>query len=154
MKPLFIISIVIIALATYSCKNSNSSSNSSKTNPAETSSSATQSSSSSSATPANTDDANANELMDTTKLKGDMNDMLNSVISGKPDTTKLKKAASDIMTTDANMLSDSGIDKMYGNSNDPAAKAAADALKKARNGMGLTPGKLDSMRKEAAALQH
>ena len=41
------------------------------------------------------------------------------------------------MTTDAKILSDSGIDKMYGNSNDPAVKAAADTLKKMRNGMGL-----------------
>ncbi len=96
----------------------------------------------------------ANDLIDTTKLKSDLNDILNSVVSGKPDTTKLKKASGDIMTTDANVLSDSGIDKLYGNSNDPSVKAAADALKKMRNGMGITPGKLDSIRKEASALQH
>ena len=152
MKSLIIILIVIISLATYSCKNQNSSAKISTANSGDTSSPVTQSSSPVSSTPANAE--KANEMMDTTKLKSDMNDMLSSVTSGKPDTTKMKKAAGDIMTTDANMLSDSGIDKMYGNSNDPSVKAASDALKKMRNRMGLTPGKLDSMRKEASDLQH
>ncbi len=92
-------------------------------------------------------------LIDTTKLKSDFTDVLTSVASGKPDTTKLKNAASDIMTTDAKISSDSGIDKMYGNSNDPAVKAAANTLKKMRNGMGLTSDKLDSIKKEAEKLK-
>jgi hypothetical protein len=68
-----------------------------------------------------------------------------------PDTSALKAAASDILTTDANVLSDSGIDQL-GDKNDPAAKAAQDALKKMRDGMGLTPAKLDSIRKAGASL--
>ena len=98
-------------------------------------------------------DETSSPLMDTTKLKSDLNDIMSSVVSGKPDTTKLKNAASDIMTTDAKILSDSGIDKMYGNSNDPAVKAAANTLKKMRNGIGLTPDKLDSIKKEAETLK-
>lgn len=100
-----------------------------------------------------TSDVTSDPLMDTTKLKSDLNDIITSVASGNPDTIKLKNAASDIMTTDAKILSDSGIDKMYGNSNDPAIKAAANTLKKMRNGLGLTPGKLDSMKKEAEKLK-
>ncbi len=92
-------------------------------------------------------------LIDTTKLKSDFNDVLTSVASGKPDTIKVKNAASNIITADAKILSDSGIDKVYGNSNDPAVKAAANTLKKMRNGMGLTPGKLDSMKKAAEQLK-
>jgi hypothetical protein len=61
--------------------------------------------------------------------------------------------ASDILSTDAKVLSDSGIDQLYGNSNDPAVKAAGDALKKMRNGMGITPDKLDSIRKAANQLK-
>jgi hypothetical protein len=98
-------------------------------------------------------DETTSSLLDTTKLKSDLSDIITSVASGNPDTTKLKNAASDIITTDAKILSDSGIDKMYGNSNDPAVKAAANTLKKMRNGMGLTPGKLDSMKKEAEKLK-
>ena len=96
-------------------------------------------------------DETSSPLMDTAKLKSDFSDVLNSVASG--DTTKLKNAASDIMTTDAKILSDSGIDKMYGNSNDPAVKVTANTLKKMRNGIGLTPGRLDSMKKEAEKLK-
>ena len=95
---------------------------------------------------------NITQLIDTTKLKSDLSDVLNSISSGKPDTAKLKKAASDILTTDAKVLSDSGIDQLYGNSNDPAVKAAAAALKKMRNASGLTPDKLDSIKQAAAAL--
>ena len=94
----------------------------------------------------------ATPLIDTTKLKSDLSDVLNSISSGKPDTTKLKAAASDILSTDAKVLSDSGIDQLYGNSNDPAVKAAAGQLKKMRNSMGITPDKLDSIKKAAATL--
>ena len=95
----------------------------------------------------------ANPLIDTTKLKSEINGVLSSLSSGQPDTAKLKAAASDILSTDAKVLSDSGIDRLYGNSNDPAVKAAGDALKKMRNDMGLTPDKLDSLRKAASQLK-
>ncbi|MFZ1798759.1 MAG: hypothetical protein WAU24_02760 [Chitinophagaceae bacterium] len=89
--------------------------------------------------------------VDTTKLKTDMNDLLNSIATGNPDTTKLKNTASDFLTTDATMLSDSAIDKMYGN--DPQAKQAAGLLKKWRDKMGITPAQLDSIKKAAASLK-
>jgi hypothetical protein len=92
-------------------------------------------------------------LIDTTKLKSEINGVLSSLSSGQPDTAKLKAAASDILSTDAKVLSDSGIDRLYGNSNDPAVKAAGDALKKMRNGIGITPDKLDSIRKAASQLK-
>ncbi len=154
MKRFLLLIPAMVALLLFSCKNNNENSKSNSVITSEKESPSSKNADDKESTTSKSIDDNTNELMDTTKLKGDMNDMLNSVISGKPDTTKLKKAAGDIMTTDANMLSDSGIDKMYGNSNDPSVKAAADALKKMRNGMGITPGKLDSMRKEASALQH
>ena len=154
MKRFLLLIPAMVALLLFSCKNNNENSKSNSVITSEKESPSSKNADDKESTTSKSIDDNTNELMDTTKLKGDMNDMLNSVISGKPDTTKLKKAAGDIMTTDANMLSDSGIDKMYGNSNDPSVKAAADALKKMRNGMGITPGKLDSMRKEADALQH
>ena len=154
MKRFLLLIPAMVALLLFSCKNNNENSKSNSVITSEKESPSSKNADDKESTTSKSIDDNTNELMDTTKLKGDMNDMLNSVISGKPDTTKLKKAAGDIMTTDANMLSDSGIDKMYGNSNDPSVKAAAAALKKMRNGMGITPGKLDSMRKEADALQH
>jgi hypothetical protein len=95
----------------------------------------------------------ASLLIDTSKLKSEINGVLGSLASGQPDTAKLKAAAGDILSTDAKVLSDSGIDRLYGNSNDPAVKAASDALKKMRNGMGLTPDKLDSIRKAAGQLK-
>jgi len=92
-------------------------------------------------------------LIDTSKFKSEINGVLSSLSSGEPDTAKLKAAASDILSTDAKVLSDSGIDRLYGNSNDPAVKAAGDALKKMRDGMGITPDKLDSIRKAASQLK-
>jgi hypothetical protein len=92
-------------------------------------------------------------LIDTTKLKSDLNAVLGSLSGGKPDTAKLKAAASDILSTDAKVLSDSGIDQLYGNSKDPAVKSASDALKKMRDGMGITPDKLDSIRNAANLLK-
>ena len=99
--------------------------------------------------PANT----AQQLIDTAKLQADMNNVLNSLASGKPDTNALKKAGSDVLTTASQVLSDSGIDKLYGNSNDPAIRAAAATLKKFRNATGATPAALDSMRKAADLLK-
>jgi hypothetical protein len=90
--------------------------------------------------------------LDTEKLKQDIGDVMRSMDAGHPpDTNALKAAASDILTTDANVLSDSGIDQL-GDKNDPAAKQAQDELKKMRNAMGLTPAKLDSIRKAGASL--
>lgn len=99
--------------------------------------------------------ANADKpLIDTTKLKSDLNDVLNGIASGTPDTNKLKAAASDILSTDAKVLSDSGIDQLSGNSNDPAVKAAAAELKKMRNAMGITPAALDSIKQAASTLKN
>ncbi|MEP6682171.1 MAG: hypothetical protein ABJA35_02885 [Parafilimonas sp.] len=142
MKQLLFILIAIILLATYSCGNQSSSSNVSKSDSVVKNSSATTN-----------DETSASPLLDTTKLKSDLSDIISSVASGNPDTTKLKNAASDIMSTDVAMLSDSGIDKMYGNSNDPSVTAAKNALKKMRDGMGITPDKLDSIKKAAAQLK-
>lgn len=93
----------------------------------------------------------AQQILNTNKMKSDLNDVLSSS-AGKPDSNKLKHAASDILSTDAAMLYDSGIDKLYGNSNDPGVKAAKDALLKMRNAMGITPGKSDSIKKAADGL--
>lgn len=103
-------------------------------------------------TPAN-QSKSANEqspLADTAKIKSDINDMVNSITSGKPDTTKLKNAAGDIISTDVNVLSDSGINKLTGS--DPSAKQAGEMLKKFRDATGLTPAALDSIKKAAASL--
>jgi hypothetical protein len=96
--------------------------------------------------------AAAAQLINTTKLKGEMNSLLNSIASGKPDTNALKMTAKDVLNTTNQMLSDSGIDKLYGNSNDPSVKAAAEMLKKYRNGMGITPAMLDSIKQTAGKL--
>jgi hypothetical protein len=98
------------------------------------------------------DDNPFNQLMDTTKLKADVNNILNSIATGKPDTNALKTAGSDILSTTANVLSDSGIDKLYGNNNDPAVVEAKNILKKMRTATGLTPQSLDSMKQAAAKL--
>jgi hypothetical protein len=91
-------------------------------------------------------------LIDTQKLKQDIGDVMRSMDARHPpDTTALKATASDILTTDATVLSDSGIDQL-GDKNDPAAQQAQKELKKMRDAMGLTPDKLDSIRKAAAAL--
>jgi len=90
-------------------------------------------------------------FVDTAKIKSDLNDVVNSITSGKPDTNKLKAAASDILSTDAKILSDSGIDKLTGK--DPSAKEAGDMLKKFRDATGITPAALDSIKKAAASLR-
>ena len=89
-------------------------------------------------------------LDDTAKIKSDINDMVNSITSGQPDTNKLKAAASDLLSKDASILSDSGIDKLTGQ--DPSAKEAGNMLKKFRDATGLTPAALDSIKKVAASL--
>jgi hypothetical protein len=91
-------------------------------------------------------------LIDTEKLKQDIGAVIRSMDGQHPpDTNALKTAASDILTTDANVLSDSGIDQL-GDKNDPAAKQAQAELKKIRNAMGITPAQLDSIRKAGASL--
>ncbi|HMH24651.1 MAG TPA: hypothetical protein VK563_22905 [Puia sp.] len=92
------------------------------------------------------------QLMDTSKLKSEVNDLMQSISEGKPDTNKLKTAGADILSTAARVLSDSGISKMGDNPNDPSQAAAKNAMIKMRNAMGLTPGALDSLRKAAAQL--
>lgn len=44
------------------------------------------------------------QLIDTTKLKTDLDNVLSSVASGKPDTNALKQAAKDVLTTTHDML--------------------------------------------------
>jgi hypothetical protein len=91
-------------------------------------------------------------LVDTDKLKQDIGDVMRSMDAAHPpDTSALKAAASDILTTDARVLSDSGIDQL-GDKNDPAAQQAQKELKKMRDAMGFTPAKLDSIRKAGASL--
>jgi hypothetical protein len=92
-------------------------------------------------------------LIDSAKLKSEINDLMNSLASGKPDTAKLKKTMSDVLNTTATVLSDSGISTLGGNSNDPSQNSAKEALKKMRDGLGITPDKLDSIRKAAAQIQ-
>jgi hypothetical protein len=97
------------------------------------------------------------QLFDTAKIKSDMNTMMNTIsdaASGKqPDTTKLKAAMADVMTTATKVLSDSGINAMGGDDNDPSVVAAKKTLVKMRNGIGVTPAAIDSMKKAIAQLQ-
>jgi 5,10-methenyltetrahydromethanopterin hydrogenase len=82
-----------------------------------------------------------------------VNEVENALPPGKlPDTTKLKVAARDILSTTASVMSDSGISKM-GDSHDPSQKAAQDEMKKMRDAAGLTPAALDSLKKAASLLQ-
>jgi hypothetical protein len=92
------------------------------------------------------------QLIDTNKMKADVNEIQNALATGKlPDTTQLKLAAGDVLSTTAKVLSDSGISKM-GNSSDPSQKSAQDEMIKLRNASGLTPAALDSLKKAAALL--
>jgi hypothetical protein len=93
------------------------------------------------------------QIIDTGKLKSDINNLVESFTSGKPDTNKLKAVGADILSTTATVLSDTGISNMYGNSNDPAVNTAKNILIKMRNATGITPAALDSIRKAAATLQ-
>jgi hypothetical protein len=95
----------------------------------------------------------ANALIDTAQLQKDMSSVLNGIASGKPDTAALKKAMVDFGSTSQKMLSDSGIDALYGHSNDPAVRSAAAAVKRLRNASGLTPDKLDSLKKAMDVLK-
>lgn len=97
-------------------------------------------------------DKNTALLIDTGKLKADEANIMEAISgSSRPDTNKLKAAASDILSADAAILSDSGISTL-GDKNDPAARSAQNTLIKMRNAMGITPASLDSMRKAAGAL--
>ncbi len=152
MKKIFIIIIIIFSVVMYSCSSHTSATNStSKTDTTLLNNASTTSANSNSSS--NATDASASALMDTNKLKGDLNDLVNEMASGKPDTTKMKNAGADILSTDAAVLSDSGIDKMYGNSNDPSVTAAKNMLKNMRDKIGITPDKLDSIKKAAAELK-
>jgi len=91
--------------------------------------------------------AGATAALDTAKLQQDLNTMLSGIVSGKQDTAALKRIAARMGMTTQQILSDSGINALYGNSNDPSAKAAGDMVKKLRDAAGLTPDKLDSLKK-------
>lgn len=144
--PILAISLLVTCASWSGCSDS---STSGKAASGSTTSGSTISAKAGSGTP--TADADK-PLIDTQKLKSDLSGLLNSMSTGKPDTNQLKTAASDILTTDANVLSDSGINQLSGNSSDPAVKSAKEQLIKMRDAMGLTPAKLDSIRKAGAAL--
>jgi coenzyme F420-reducing hydrogenase alpha subunit len=89
---------------------------------------------------------------DTAKLKSDLNNIIQGMNSKKPDTVKIKQSASDILSTTATMLSDSGISNIGGNSQDPSVKQAKEMFKKMRDSMGITTKALDDMKKSAQKL--
>ena len=157
MKQLIFVTTLFIMVLCISCNSnhasaSNNKENTTADNTTSSSSTATSAETNSSANKDN-NEISASPLLDTGKLQSDSNDMMSAVTSGNPDTTKLKSAGADILSTDAALLSDSGIDKLYGNSNDPSLVAAKNSLKKMRDGMGITPHKLDSIKKAAAELR-
>ncbi len=157
MQLLKSVAVLILAAWLFSCSGNKTSmpapvDGSSRAMPASTgkeNDSTAQQENNNSSRPANS--ISSQQILDTSKMKLDMS-AVTDLLNGKTDTNKLKKAAADILTTDAAILSDSGISKMYGNSNDPAVNTAKNALIKMRNSMGITPGKLDSMKKSAAML--
>ncbi|HVU58738.1 MAG TPA: hypothetical protein VHD83_26945 [Puia sp.] len=95
----------------------------------------------------------AQELFDTTRLKGEMNEILQGVTTGHPDTAKLKEAGADVLSTAAAVLSDTGISKLYGNDHDPSVQAAKDMLIRLRDSIGLNAQKLDEVKKAAEQLR-
>ena len=156
MKQIFFLAALFISASYTSCNSNNANASNNKENVGAdhtTSSSSTSTPAETSSSASKDDETSASPLLDTGKLQSDLNDMMSAVTSGSPDTTKLKNAGADILSTDAAMLSDSGIDKLYGNSNDPSVVAAKNSLKKMRDGMGITPDKLDSIKKAAAELK-
>jgi hypothetical protein len=99
----------------------------------------------------------ASQLIDTAKIKSDMNNVMDAITSAasgeQPDTNKLKATAADVLSTAAKVLSDSGIAKMGDDKNDPSVQTAKEMLVRMRNASGITPAALDSMKKAVAELQ-
>lgn len=92
-------------------------------------------------------------LPDTAKLKADLDAVMAGMANPKqPDTTAMKKTGADVLNTTADMLSDSGIDRMGGDDKDPGDVAARRAMKKMRDSMGINTSMLDSMRQSAQKL--
>lgn len=91
-------------------------------------------------------------LLDTAKLRSDLNSIMSGVVSGKPDTAKLKAAGSDILSTTAGLLSDSGISGLGGKSQDPGVRKAREIFIRMRDSMGINPAALDSIRNAAKRL--
>lgn len=95
-------------------------------------------------------------LMDTAKLKSDLNTIVSNAANMSerklPDTTALKTSGADVLNTTANVLSDSGIDKMGGDNNDAGVVEAKKMMKKMRDSMGINSSLLDSMRKSSEKL--
>ncbi len=90
---------------------------------------------------------------DTAKLKAEVDGILHDLTNNKlPDTNKLKMTTADVLTTTANVLSDSGIDAMGGNEKDEGVMKAKDMFKNMRDSMGISPAMLDSMRNSAKQL--
>ena len=69
------------------------------------------------------------------KIKADVNAVIQSVGTGQPDVERLKEAGSDILSTAAALLSDSGIDGL-------------------REKLGLDGNALDGLRKAADELKN
>ena len=117
------------------------------------------------------------------RIKADVNAVIQSVSNGQqPDMERLKEAGSDILSTAASLLSNSGIDGLTGNGGGPglpggggsgavssllggggapagagdgaAAEAAGGILKKLRDGLGLDGNALDGLRKAADELKN
>jgi hypothetical protein len=105
------------------------------------------------------------------RIKADVNAVIQSVSNGQqPDMERLKEAGSDILSTAASLLSNSGIDGLTGNGggsgllggggapagagDGAAAEAAGGIFKKLRDGLGLDGNALDGLRKAADELKN
>jgi hypothetical protein len=118
------------------------------------------------------------------RIKADVNSVIQSVSNGQPDMERLKEAGSDILSTAASLLSNSGIDGLTGNSgggvtagngvlgnsgigglfgggsgSEPgsgsgAQAEAGDIFKKLRDGLGLDGNALDGLQKAADELKN
>jgi hypothetical protein len=97
-------------------------------------------------------DSSRLELLDTSKIKSDIEKVISSANSGKPDTSELKTAGADVLATAAAMLSDSGISKMGGNNQDPGVRQAKAMFRHMRDSIGITSAALDSMRNASKKL--
>src|ERR1700722_17638738 len=87
------------------------------------------------------------------RIKADVNAVIQSVSNGQPDEQRLKEAGSDILSTAASFLSNSGIDGLTGSGGGSEAEAG-DIMKKLRDGLGLDGNALDGLRKAANDLNN
>lgn len=102
--------------------------------------------------PDTTKSVSATPIIDSARLHHDLDQMIGGALSGKPDTAQIKAAGADILSTAANVLSDSGISTISGGNADPSAAAAKNLLIRMRNSIGINPAALDSMRRAGKML--